>query len=58
MKITFDEAAEMVIDAFDLWECEYSYIDDWSKEHEARDLAIEALMRMKREKIENDDYSD
>ena len=49
VKITFDEAIEMVRSAFDAWKNEYDCGDDWSKEHEARDMAIEALRSMKNE---------
>lgn len=38
-----EEAIEIVCNAFDIWYGEYTYIDDWSKEFEARDMAIEAL---------------
>lgn len=41
--MTKDEAIEKVIDAFSAWECEYDTGQDWSEEHEARDMAIEAL---------------
>lgn len=41
--MTKDEAIEKVIAAFSVWECEYDTGDDWSEEHEARDMAIEAL---------------
>lgn len=41
--MTKDEAIEKVIDAFSAWEAEYDTGDDWSEEHEARDMAIEAL---------------
>ena len=41
--MTRKEARELVKAAFATWECEYSTGDDWSKEHEARDMAIKAL---------------
>lgn len=41
--MTKEEAIEIVCNAFDIWYGEYTYIDDWSKEFEARDMAIEAL---------------
>lgn len=41
--MTREEASEIVESAFDAWENEYSTGDDWSKEHEARDMAIKAL---------------
>lgn len=41
--ITREEAIEMVNTAFEMWENEYDTGDDWSKEHEARDMAINAL---------------
>lgn len=41
--MTKDEAIEKVIDAFSAWESEYYTGDDWTEEHEARDMAVEAL---------------
>ena len=40
------EAIQQVENAFDAWESEWKVSgDDWSYEHEARDMAIEALKR-------------
>jgi hypothetical protein len=41
--MTREEAIEEVEVAFDIWESEYDTGNDWSKEHEARDMAIKAL---------------
>ena len=41
MKVT--KAIELVKDAFDAWEWEFGTGNDWSKEHEARDMAVKAL---------------
>lgn len=38
-----EKAIEMIRVAFDVWEEEYGMYDDWSEEHEARDMAIKAL---------------
>lgn len=43
--MTKEESIAMVRSAFSAWESEYDYGDDWSKEHEARDMAIAALKR-------------
>jgi len=37
------EAIGLVKSAFDAWEYNYDTGDDWSREHEARDMAIKAL---------------
>lgn len=41
--MTKEEAIEEVEAAFDIWEWEFGAGDDWSKAHEARDMAIKAL---------------
>lgn len=41
--MTRAEAIELVETAFEMWEHEWDTGDDWSKEHEARDMAVEAL---------------
>ena len=41
--MTIKEAIQLVCDAFGSWESEYCYLDDWAREHEARDLAVYAL---------------
>ena len=43
--MTREDAIEMVRDAFDVWQSEYETVsrNDWSEEHEARDMAIKAL---------------
>lgn len=42
--MTKEEAIQYVIDAFTAWECEYDTEGaDWSKEHEACDIAVNAL---------------
>lgn len=41
--MTREEAIELVKSAFDAWEYKYDTGDDWSKEYEARDMAIESL---------------
>ena len=38
-----EDAIDYVQAAFDAYESEFSIGDDWSKEHEARDMAIQAL---------------
>lgn len=44
--MTKEEAIQLVENAFNCWESEFKTIDDdWSYEHEARDMAIEALKR-------------
>ena len=44
--MTRDEAIEIVKSAFSAWESEFGVPnDDWSEEHEALDMAIEALER-------------
>ena len=43
--MTKDEAIEKVIDAFSAWESEYDTGDDWSAEHEACEMAVEALAK-------------
>lgn len=41
---TIEKAIELVKDAFNSWESEYCCAgEDWTEEHEARDLAIDAL---------------
>lgn len=45
-KLTIPEAIQIVCTAFQMWECEYCYIDDWEREHQARDLAVEALEKL------------
>lgn len=45
--MTPKEAAKLTEYAFDVWEDEYGVGDDWSDEHKARDMAIEALTMMK-----------
>lgn len=41
--MTNEEAITLVKDAFCIWENEYDTGNDWSKEHEACDMAIKAL---------------
>ena len=41
--MTREEAKRSVEAAFMAWESEYQTGDDWSEEHEARDMAIKAL---------------
>ena len=41
--MTREEAIESVKSAFDAWEYQYDTGDDWSREHEARNMAIKAL---------------
>lgn len=41
--MTREEAIDMVRKAFAGWEDEFGRGDDWSKEHKARDMAINAL---------------
>lgn len=42
--MTRDKAIEIVKSAFSAWESEFEVPnDDWSEEHEALDMAIEAL---------------
>ena len=43
--MTREEAIEIVKTAFSVWELEFRRApnDDWSEEHEALDMAIEAL---------------
>jgi hypothetical protein len=44
--VTKEEAIQRVENAFDAYESEWKVSgDDWSYEHEARDMAIEALKR-------------
>ena len=44
--MTREEAIEIVKSAFSAWESEFRVPnDDWSEEHEALDMAIEALKR-------------
>ena len=43
--MTREDAIDYVQAAFDAYESEFSIGDDWSKEHEARDMAIKALSR-------------
>ena len=44
--MTKDQVIENVRAAFEIWEGEFStFGSDWSEEHEARDIAIEALKR-------------
>lgn len=42
---TIEKAIELVKDAFGFWESEYCVGDDWTEEHEARDLAVDALKK-------------
>lgn len=42
--MTNEEAATLVADVFDSLEYERGTGDDWSEEHEARDMAIRALL--------------
>lgn len=45
MKI--EDAIDYVKSAFDAWESEFRTVgDNWDKEHEARDMAIEALKQL------------
>ena len=41
--MTAKEAADLVMDACDMWEKEWDCGEDWSDVHEARDMAISAL---------------
>ena len=42
--MTKEEAIEAVKTAFGMWECEFDcFGEDWTNEHKARDMAIEAL---------------
>lgn len=41
--MTREEAIGTVITAFEVWESEFDTGNDWSREHKARDMAIEAL---------------
>ena len=41
--MTREDAIDYVQAAFDAYESEFGIGDDWSKEHEARDMAIQAL---------------
>lgn len=43
MGMTREEAIEMVGNAFDAWESECYTENDWSEQHEARDIAIKAI---------------
>lgn len=46
--MTKDQAIEIVKETFkncEFYEFEFGYNDNWSEEHEARDMAIEALKR-------------
>lgn len=54
--LTKEQVKEMVDTAFGAWESEYDIGDDWSKQHEARDIALEALEQMfcKNEEYEKD----
>jgi hypothetical protein len=42
--MTNKEAAALVADVFEQLEHERSTGDDWNEEHEARDMAVEALL--------------
>jgi hypothetical protein len=42
--MTNKEAAAIVADVFEQLEHERGTGDDWSEEHEARDMAVEALL--------------
>lgn len=42
--MTNEEAAALVADVFEQLEYERGTGDDWSEEHEARDMAIRALL--------------
>ena len=42
--MTNEEAAVLVADTFEQLEYERSTGDDWSEEHEARDMAVRALL--------------
>lgn len=44
--MTPEEAVKLTDLAFGAWEGEWGTGDDWSDEHKARDMAIEALMTM------------
>ena len=44
--MTKEEAIQIVYSAFNNWEAEYCFVDDWSKEHEARDMAVNALEKI------------
>ena len=46
--MTAKEAADLVRDAFDMWEKEWDCGEDWSDVHEARDMAISALEAQER----------
>ena len=46
--MTRKEAIEAVKTAFGMWECEFDcFGEDWTNEHKARDMAIEALKEQK-----------
>lgn len=46
--MTREEAIEAVKTAFGMWECEFDcFGEDWTNEHKARDMAIEALQEQK-----------
>ncbi len=49
--MTIEDAIRIVKDAFEVWElsCKPSVLD-WSEEHTARDMAIEALKKMAEKK--------
>ena len=49
--MTNKEAIEKIKSAFAVWEEEYGDGLDWSKEHEARDMAIKALENDKTEVV-------
>ena len=49
-KMTIENAIEMVKTAFETWECEYGGLtDDWKEEHEACDMAVQALREKENE---------
>lgn len=51
--MTKEEAIEIVKSAFSAWESEFRVSnDDWSEEHEALDMAIEALSAETRDRGE------
>ena len=58
--VNAEEAIELTTSAFSAWEGECETGDDWSKEHEARDLAINALRKQIPElpNIWGDGYAD
>lgn len=43
--VTYEEAVDLTQSAYGAWEGEYETGDDWSKMHEARDLAVNALRK-------------